>query len=201
MKIYTPILIVLRVVIYSALMFGIAEAIRLDALHPLGDIYFGEISYTEFGQEIILIILFIFYLWFGFKNRTIQPLSNLVALFFLISFIREFNNFMSWWIYPALFVAIVFTYLAVRDFKKIKKATVAFFSQPASGWFLAGFLITYIFSRLFGRKIFWKLLYSEETYRVAKSATEEGIELAGYMLMIIAATEFLLFYLAEKRKQ
>jgi hypothetical protein len=201
MKIYAPLLIGLRVVFYSILMFGIAEAIRFDALHPFGDVYFSEISFTEIGQEIFLFVLIVFYFWFGFKNRSVQPLTNLVALFFLISFIREFNNFIEWWFYPALAVIIVFIWLAVRDFKKIKNATVVFFSQPASGWFLAGFLITYIFSRLFGRKIFWKLLYSEDNYRLAKSATEEGIELAGYALMIIAATEFSIFYFAEKKKQ
>jgi hypothetical protein len=60
-------------------------------------------------------------------------------------------------------------------------------------------LVTYIFSRLFGRSKFWRLLYSDESYRLAKAATEEGLELLGSVIMLIGAIEFLLFYLSEIR--
>ena len=56
-----------------------------------------------------------------------------------------------------------------------------------------------VFSRLMGRSKFWRLLYEEENYRLAKAATEEGIELLGDTLMLISALEFLLYYLAVKR--
>lgn len=201
MKLYSPLFIAIRVIAYSLLMFGVAEAIFYDAGHPLGDSFFGEITFTEIGQEIILFALFVFYLIIGFKWREIQAISNIVSLFFLISFIREFNFLIEGWIYPALVVLAILGWLVVRDFKKIRKATVIFFSVPASSWFFSGFLITYIFSRLFGRSKFWKLLYDEENYRLAKAATEEGLELLGNSLMLIAAIEFILFYLTEKKKK
>lgn len=200
MKFLSPIFIVIRVIVYSLLMFGVAEAIFFDAAHPMEEGYFGEITFTEIGQEIILFILFVFYLFLGFKWRTIQPISNLVSLFFLISFIREFNFLIEGWIYPVMLVLVIAAWLLVRDFKKIKGATIQFFSVPASSWFFSGFLITYIFSRLFGRSEFWKLLYHDESYRLAKAASEEGLELLGNSIMFIAAIEFTLFYLAEKRK-
>ena len=201
MKLYSPIYIAIRVVVYSLIMFGIAEGIFYDAGHPIGDSYFSENTFTEIVQEIILFILFLFYLVLGFKWREIQPISNIVSLFFLISFIREFNFLAVGWIYPALIVLTILGWLVIRDFKKIKAATIIFFSVPASSWFFSGFLVTYIFSRLLGRSKFWRLLYHDESYRLAKAATEEGIELLGDTLMLIGAVEFILYYLAEKRAE
>lgn len=200
MKLYVPLFVFIRLVIYTLAMFGIAEAIFFDAAHPMEQGYFGEITLTEIGQEIILFFLFLFFLFIGFKWKEIQSVSNLVSLFFLMSFIREFNFLIENWIYPVLVVLAVFIYLIFRDYKKIKRSAVEFLSIPASGWLFSGLLVTYIFSRLFGRSEFWRLLYSEENYRLAKAATEEGIELLGNYLMLIAAIEFLLFYLYRNRK-
>ncbi len=199
MKVNTPLLIVVRVIVYSLFVVGIAEGIFYDAGHPFGDSYFGEITFTEIGQEVILFCLFLFYLSFGYKWREIQPVSNVVSLFFLMSFIREFNFLIDGWIYPVLLVFAILIWLFVRDFKKIKKATILFFSVPASSWFLSGFLVTYIFSRLMGRSKFWKLLYHDESYRLAKAATEEGIELLGNTLLFISIVEFTLYYWEQKR--
>ena len=140
-----------------------------------------------------------FYMILGFKWRDIQPISNIVSLFFLISFIREFNFIIDSWIYPVLIVFIIIVWLVFRDFNKIKQATITFFNQPASAWFFSGFLVTYIFSRLFGRSSFWRLLYDENNYRLAKAATEEGIELLGVAIMLIAAIEFSITFIAFKR--
>jgi hypothetical protein len=199
MKIYSPLFIAIRVVIYSLVMIGAAEAIFFDAVYPMEEGYFGEISLTEMGAELILFVLFCFYLILGIKWKEIQPVSNIVSLFFLISFIREFNFLIEHWIYPVLLVLAVIAWLVIRDFKKIRAATIHFFSVPASSWFFSGFLVTYIFSRLFGRSKFWRLLYSDESYRLAKAATEEGLELLGSVIMLIGAIEFLLFYLSEIR--
>jgi hypothetical protein len=201
MKIYSPLFIVIRVIAYSLLMFGLAEGIFFDAAHPMEDGYFGEITFTEIGQEVILFLLFVFYLILGFKWKEIQSVSNLVSLFFLMSFIREFNFLIVHWIYPVLAVFAIFVWLGIRDFKKIKGATIQFFSVPASSWLLSGFLVTYIFSRLLGRSKFWKLLYSDESYRLAKAASEESVELLGNAIMLIGAVEFLIYYFAVKRTE
>lgn len=199
MKIYSPLFVALRVIIYSLFVFGMAEGIFYDAGHPRGESYFSEATFAEIGQEIILFCIFGLYLFLGFKWREIQPVSNLVSLFFLISFIREFNFLAIDWSYPALVVLVIFIWLVVRDFKKIKAATIRFFSVPASSWLLAGFLTTYIFSRLMGRSKFWRLMYKDETYRLAKAGTEEGIELLGDTLMLISAIEFFIYYGAQKK--
>lgn len=198
MKIYSPLFIALRILVYTLLIYGVAEGIYFDALHPMEDGYFGEITFTEIGQEIILFLLFGFFLWLNYRWKETQPVSILVSLFFLMSFIREFNFLVDKWIFPVLVVFAIFVWLFIRDFKKIKDATIQFFSVPASGWFLPGLLITYIFSRLFGRSKFWQLLYHDESYRLAKAATEEGLELLGNAIMLIGAFEFLIYFLYEK---
>ena len=200
MKIYSPLFIVLRIVLYGLLMFCIGEGIFFDAAHPMEEGYFGELTFTEIGQEVILVLLFVFYILIGREWKEIQPVSNFVGLFFLMAFIREFNFLIDKWIYPVLLVVAFGIWLLVRDFKKIKQSCIEFFKVPASQWFLSGLIITLVFSRLMGRSKFWRLLYEEENYRLAKAATEEGIELLGDTLMLISAFEFLLYYMAVKRK-
>jgi len=201
MRNYTPIFIATRVIIYSLFIYALAEAIRFDALYPMEDGYFGEISRTEFSQEFILLVLVAFYLLLGKRYPPVQPVSNLVALFLLIGLIRELNFIISWWFWPALLVLMAAIWLVWRDFTKLKSATQEFFAQPASSWFFAGFLITYIFSRLMGRSKFWLLMYDESNYRMAKAATEEGMELMGYGLMLISAVEFGLVFWNRKIKK
>ena len=89
MRNYTPLAIAIRVIAYSLLVYGMAEAIRFDALFPMEEGYFGEISRTEFTQEFILFVLFLFYLALGYRYRPVQPVANIVSLFLLISFIRR----------------------------------------------------------------------------------------------------------------
>ena len=198
---YTPLKIAVRVVVYSLFILGLAEIIMLDAMFPLVDGYFGEISRTEFSQEFILLLLVIFYMLLGNWHRPIKPVSTIIALFLLISLIRELNFLIpTWWIYPVLLVLAVIFWLVWRDFSKLRKATMEFFAQPASGWFFSGILVTFVFSRLMGRSKFWLLMYDESNYRMAKAAVEESIELMGYGLMLLSAVEFALVYFFGKKR-
>lgn len=201
MRIYSPLFVVLRVFIYGLLFFGIAQGIYFDAVHPLEDGYFGEITFTEITQEAIFFVLFLFYLLLGYKWNEIRVASNFVSLFFLMAFIREFNFLIDKWIFPVLIVLVILVLLVIRDFRKIKQSTIAFFRIPAAHWFLSGLLVTLVFSRLMGRSKFWRVLYEDETYRLAKAATEEGIELLGDTIMLISAIEFLLYYLLVRKKE
>jgi hypothetical protein len=200
MKLYSPLFVTLRIVLYGLLFYGMAQGIFFDAAHPMEEGYFGELTFTEIGQETILFVLFVFYLVLGMKWNEIQVVSNFVSLFFLMAFIREFNFLIVHWIYPVLVVFGVLIWLFVRDFRKIRESCIRFFSNPASHWFISGLLITLVFSRLFGRSKFWRILYDDESYRLAKAATEEGIELLGDTLMLVSAIEFLLYYLFVQKK-
>ncbi len=201
MKIYNPLYLFIRIFIYALVLFGMAEGVFYDAGHPLGDSYFGEITFTEITQEVILFILFVFFLVFGFKWQEIKTVSIIISLFLLMSFIREFNFLIDKWIYPVGMVSLVFIWFVIKNFKNISSATLEFFKVPASAWFLSGFLTTYIFSRLMGRSKFWRLMYEGENYRLAKAATEESIELLGNTIMLFGAIEFLLYFIFELKKK
>lgn len=200
MRLYTPLSVAIRVVAYALLLFGAAEFVRLDALYPMEDGYFGEISFTEISQEAILLSLFVMYLIAGRRYKLIQPVTNVLALVFLASFIREFNFLISWWFYLVLPIVLLALWLTVRDYKKLPDATERFFSLPASAWFIAGFLVTFVFSRLMGRSSLWLLLYDDPSYRLAKAGVEEGLELAGDVIMLISAFELFIHIRFLKRK-
>src|SRR5690606_2615644 len=126
MKIYAPLAVALRIIIYSLLMFGVAEIVRLDVLFPMEDGYFGEISFTEISQEVILFALFILYMIMGRRYTLVQPVTNIISLFFLASFIREFNFLIDWWVFLVIPVILLAGWFLVRDFRKLKDSTVHF---------------------------------------------------------------------------
>ncbi len=197
MKLYSPLFIGLRLLVYALILLGIAEAIYFDAAHPMEEGYFGELTFTEIGQELILFVMFLFFLALSRKWMEIKTIALLASLFYLASFIREFNFLVEHWIYLVLPVLALAGWILYRDRKKFIQSVESFFRVPATGLLVSGLLITYLFSRLFGRSKFWRLLYHDESYRLAKAATEEGLELLGNSLMLIAAAEFFLYYWFE----
>ena len=52
MKLNSPLFVLLRILCYGLLLFGIAEGIFFDAAHPMEEGYFGEITFTEIGQKL-----------------------------------------------------------------------------------------------------------------------------------------------------
>ncbi len=197
MKLYSPLFIGFRLLVYALVLLGIAQGIYFDAAHPMEEGYFGELTFTEIGQELILFVMFLFFWVISRKWMEIKTIALLASLFYLASFIREFNFLVEHWIYLVLPVLALAGWILFRDRKKFSQSLEAFFRVPASGLLVSGLLITYLFSRLFGRSKFWRLLYHDESYRLAKAAAEEGLELLGNSLMLIAAIEFFLYYWFE----
>ncbi|MDP1086466.1 transporter, partial [Klebsiella pneumoniae] len=68
----------------------------------------------------------------------------------------------------------------------------AYANSFSFGLFAAGFLTTYVFSRLYGRQDFWRAVLQENYLRDFKSAAEELVELFGYALLLIAVIELVL---------
>jgi hypothetical protein len=65
---------------------------------------------------------------------------------------------------------------------------------------VTGFLVTFVFSRLFGRTKLWEAILEADYNRWGKNAAEEGIELLGYSLFLIAGIEILLSVVKSARK-
>ena len=190
----------IRLIIYGLFMVGLNQIFWYDALHYSGENKFGENSFTEILQEILLFLTFLIFLWAGIKEKSYRAFTNLVALFFLSSFIREFNNMLEHWFYFVLVVLALSSYLFIRDFRKFWTALERFLSISASSYLLIGFITTYVFSRFFGRTSFWKIVMDSSYTRDAKNAGEECIELLGYTLLFIAGIELLIAIRQQKKK-
>ncbi|TYR37589.1 hypothetical protein FXV77_06215 [Sphingobacterium phlebotomi] len=191
-----------RFFIYALSAFLIAELIRFDAQTGSIDTKFSENSYTEYMQSIFLLIssilLFVIY-------RRPQPRSYLALLLFAftsVSFIREqdvyFENLIgqtSWFI-PVLAILISTLYLVIRNWKTFVVQLNRYRHTFSAGLLTSGIITTYIFSRLFGRRIFWEAVMEGHYFRGVKNAAEECLELYGYLFILIAVMEF---FIAERK--
>lgn len=189
-----------RVFVYIGIMFLLNAVFMYDAQNPTVTGKFGEVSMTEITQEVFLFLSGVLFIFIGRYNRELTPIANLISIFFFMSFIREFNNSIPFWFYLVLPLMILFFYLLFRDRKKIFNSAHKFLEIPYTAYFITGFLITFVFSRLFGRSKFWEALLEADFNRWAKNAAEEGIELLGYTFFFIASVEIFLAVL-RKRKQ
>lgn len=190
----------LRILAYTGIMFLLNAIFMFDAQIPTQTGKFGEISATEFTQELFLFLSGLMFLLISLKNSEIAPVSNLVSVFFFMSFIREFNNQIPFWFYLVLPLMILFFWFIYRDRNKLFPSVQKFLKIPSSPYFVTGFLITFVFSRLFGRSKFWEALLEVDYNRWAKNAAEEGIELLGYTFFFIAGVEIFISVI-RKRNQ
>lgn len=179
-------------------MIGLNQIFRYDAVHFTGENKFGENSWTEITQEIMLFLSFLIFLLAGLRNKNYIAFTNLLALFFLASFVREFNNMLDNWFYFVLVILAFCAYLFIRDFRKFWTALEKFFSLNVSAYFIIGLVTTYVFSRFFGTTSFWKIVMGEFYTRHVKNAGEECIELLGYTFLFISGIEFLIAIWREK---
>jgi hypothetical protein len=190
-----------RFIAYAIVLVGLTVIYKYDAGHSTGDIKIQENSLTEIFQEIFVLLVAIGFFIAGRRLRELSPVLNLMALFFLISFIREFNNQIEFWFYIALPFILWFVYLFVKNFKKVWESFERFVKLQSSGSFFIGFLVCYIFSRLYGKTSLWKALLDDSYTRSAKNMAEEGIELLGYAIILISVVELLVLVFSEKKNK
>lgn len=191
-----------RFFIYALAAFLIAELIRFDAQTGSIDTKFSENSYTEYMQSIFLLTSSIL-LFFIYKRS--QPRSYLALLLFAftsVSFIREqdvyFENLIGQtaWLFPVLIILMVVLYLVIRNAQTFVVQLERYRHTFSAGLLTSGIITTYIFSRLFGRRIFWETVMEGHYFRGVKNAAEECLELYGYLFILIAVMEF---FIAERK--
>ena len=191
-KYRNTILFLIRFFGYGFLMIGLNMIFKYDAEHAGKLARFGEDSLTEMTQEIFLFLSSGMVLFAGLKAKEYRSFTNLLACFFLASFIREFNNYLEHWFYFVSVVLVIAGYLFIRDFKKLWNSAEKILSSVASAYLLIGLITTYVFSRFFGKTDLWKTIMGELYSRDAKNAGEECIELLGYTFLLIFAMELLI---------
>ncbi|SRR5690606_230445 len=192
----------IRFFIYVVAAFLLAELIRFDAQIGSIETKFSEDSYTEYMQSIFLltssILLFIIYK----RSRPRSYLALLLFAFTSVSLIREqdvyFENLIGQtaWFFPVLIILIAALYLVVRNWQRFVTQLNRYRYTFSAGLLTSGIITTYVFSRLFGRRIFWQTVMEGHYFRGVKNAAEECLELYGYLFILIATIEF---FIAEHK--
>jgi len=189
-------------VIYGLIVFGLGEYILWDAQRYEVDAKFIEFGFTEYGQTTLLfcscLILWVVYQ----KYRPLKYVALLMFGFLGSALIREqdvyFEDYIgqSTWQIPVYVLISYVLYQVIRHFKQFLKELPDYIQSYSFGIFTMGFLMTFVFSRLFGRKTLWYAIMEDRYFRDVKNAAEEGLELFGYLILLFAVIE--LFILAHK---
>jgi len=203
------ILTLIRYILYALLVFLLAEFIRYDALQASLERRFSEDSYTELAQTGLLVLSASLSLTIFFKGQRYRYLGFMLATISMVSIIREqdvyFEQYFgrTTWFYPVLVILFTAVILLIRNRKKVISELNSFVKLSSSGMLMLGFITTFVFSRLFGRKIFWHAVMEGQYFRAVKNAAEECLELYGYLLILIGIIELALeeFYPTTKNSQ
>lgn len=186
-----------RAFIYTLLIGFIAQGAYWEAKY-LPSVRFSELGFTEFTQTFILATACLLLIYARHVLRVWPNVTLLLLAFIAASLVREQDYFLdnyvarhTWKVLVALIVIPSITWVVIQ--RRHFLAEFAHYSNTLSlGLFTAGVLTTYIFSRLFGRQIFWQAVMQENYMRDVKSMAEEVVELLGYSIILIAMVELVL---------
>jgi hypothetical protein len=193
-------LFTVRIILYAALMVILNFVYIHDAAHITSTGKFGENSWTEIMQESILFITGLIFIAIGRYDKELNTVTNLASIFFFMALIREFNNQITYW--PWLEIPLIILFLGLTYYNRTKfiSSILRILNHRALAWLVIGFLVTFVFSRLFGRTVFWQQLLENDYNRWAKNAAEEGIELLGYSFLFIGGIELFIQTLCDRKK-
>ncbi|XKH59599.1 hypothetical protein LG290_13095 [Halomonas sediminis] len=187
----------LRTVLYVLLVGAIAQGAYLEALYFPG-IRFSEWGFTEFTQTLFLVssCALLLYIRQGLK---VWPNVTLLMLAFLAaSLVREQDAFLdtyvadNTWKVLVAFIILPSLYWVGRNRHRFLDEFTYFGNSLSFGLFMSGLLVTYVFSRLYGRQDFWRAVLEDDYVRDFKNVAEEVVELMGYALILIAVIELLI---------
>ncbi len=156
-----------------------------------------EDSAIEIAQESYLFIIVVILIVQSFKIPKYKNLSYILALFFAMHLVREFDLFLDM-VFDGLWQIIAFSMLglAVLLFVKNKQIIIqqigALKNDISTGLFLLGLTLLHVLSRLWGKSDNWKTLLEDNYRRVFKDLAEEGIELVSYSILLIATIQLFL---------
>lgn len=154
-----------------------------------------EVSFTEIGQELMLAICAGLF-WLSRGTDAQKGLNALAGGFFACMLIRELDGLFdpishSFWLWPALATAAICIFKAVgkRNSRLQTLSALAHFTRQASFTMIVAGLGVLVFSRIFGMGTLWHHILQEGYQRLAKTTTEEGLELLAYCLFITGSLQ------------
>ena len=184
-----------RGLLYFLLVIVVCQLISLEGYSQLTESTYSEASLTEKMQIVFSGICCLLFLVTAGMSQKLRPVAVILAALTGMMLIREADAFLDKNVFDGAWQTfVVFVLFATAIYLKkqpnpIKPSVEAFSRLPSAGMLMSGFLVTFVFSRLFGRRSFWEAVMGEGYVRVVKNIVEEGTELVGYSLILIAAVE------------
>ncbi|MDX7988180.1 hypothetical protein FE392_12695 [Xenorhabdus sp. 12] len=188
-------------ILYALVIAGVTGLLFLDVNYLHNGVQ--ENSLTEIFQELFLLIIAILLFYEAKNNLKLRPALLLMAGFFSSLLIREldayfddvfFHGAWSWLAIPLSLACI--GYAGMKGNQSLS-GLVHFTRHQSYSMMVCGLLCVLVFSRLFGMGSLWQGLMDEHFNRTVKNMVEEGCEMLGYALCLIAT----LWYLSSARKQ
>lgn len=188
--------IVIQIVACTLLLLCLSSVPLMDVLwssrlHPL----FIENSLTQKMQVALLSILVLLYAWRSRRWHSQRILSLLMLLFFASMAVREMDSTLDYRLFDGAWQVLV-TVLALIAFAllyhqrtNVMNALTDWIHTRSSGLMLAGLITVLLFSRLIGMEDMWQALMRDDYSRSVKNLAEEGTELLGYSLILMAALD------------
>ncbi|WP_345827593.1 hypothetical protein AAGR08_18395 [Pantoea sp. BRR-3P] len=159
-----------------------------DALH--------EASFTEITQEVMLLLIASCYFLCAWQRSQQRSVLLLVGGFYSCMLIREMDFLFDFirhgsWLWFALATTAASLAMALRQPRQILPCLVSLVQHRSWQMMAAGLLAVLVFSRLFGMHQLWEHLMMDGYNRVVKNMAEEGSEMFGYTLCLIASARYL----------
>ena len=175
-----------------------------DAVNVNNGQKFTEDSLTESYQEVLFFIASIMFFIAAVKFEDSRPFSILAGGFTLVCFCRELDfltDFInsSFWGVTAGTVIITVCILSWKSRKNFTRSFYEYYDSKAFAYMMCGILVTFLFSRLYGKGDFWEALMEENYMRSIKNTAEECVELMGDILIFISSAEYLIFKIQKKK--
>lgn len=196
-----------RAFIYALLTGGIVYLIMFEGYRLGTQSVYGEQSLTEWLEVACALISGVCFLLVARFDRVLRPAVVMLVALSAMMCIREADFLLDVHVFDGawqLFVTAVLIGVSLylwRQPESVSGSIRAYAQQPSAGVLLSGFLVLFVFSRLFGRESFWQGVMGERYQRVVKNIAEEGTEIMGYGLIMIAAIELLYVSLRHRGHQ
>lgn len=194
----------LRATLYILFVAALMQGVYYEGTQMAG-VRFSETGLTEYLQTALLGLCSLLLIYVHCHLRQFRHLALLMFAFLFSSLIREQDTFLDTYVFDGAWQVLVTLvilpslYIVIRNRAAFLSEFSRFGDSFAFGMFAAGFLCTYVFSRLYGRGSFWEAILAERYLYNFKSAAEEITELFGYTLLLFAVIELVL--LARRQLQ
>ncbi len=183
-------LLCLEFVVLVTLMVLIAVFIHIDT--AILNNRLSELSFTEFSQSGFILLASISFFMKIKKEPESAGLFILISALFTMIFIREADYYLDFiyhgfWKVPVLLVFCSSIFYAYKNKNTIIAPLNHYQNTKAFTYTFIGFMITIVFSRVFGTGRLWEDIAATADSGYIKNVVQEGLELFGYALVLLGS--------------